>query len=243
MPLKALQAPLYAQIVATLQDRITAGVYGAGEVIPSEPSLQAEFGASRPTVVRALGVLQQDGWIVAEKGRGRFVRRSHAIDPHQGAGAGRAALGIEKMTGVRMLTVGPVPAPTRAAVALHLGEGEPVWARTRLVTAAREPVQLVTVYTSVDLAEGTQLARPAALTVDPLAHLAAVKGVRFDYATDRISARTPTPDEARLLDLDRRDIVLTILAIAYDTTGEPRVAADATIPAARMDLEDTFPLG
>ena len=53
MPLKALQAPLYAQIVTTIQDRITAGVYGPGEVIPSEPVLQAEFGASRPTVVRA----------------------------------------------------------------------------------------------------------------------------------------------------------------------------------------------
>jgi GntR family transcriptional regulator len=243
MPLKALQAPLYAQIVTTIQDRITAGVYGPGEVIPSEPVLQAEFGASRPTVVRALGVLQQDGWIVAEKGRGRFVRRSHSVDPHQSAGAGRTALGVEKMTGVRVLTVGPVAAPTRAAVALHLTQGEPVWARTRLVTAAREPVQLVTVYTPVDLAEGTQLARTTPLTVDPLAHLAAVKGVRFDYATDRIGARTPTAEEARLLDLDRRDILLTVLAIAYDTTGTPRVAADATIPATRMDLEDTFPLG
>jgi GntR family transcriptional regulator len=243
MPVKALQAPLYVQIVSTIQDRITSGQYGPGEVIPSEPALQAEFGASRPTVVRALGVLQQDGWIVAEKGRGRFVRRSHTIDPHQGAGAGRAALGVEKMTGVRVLSVGPVPAPTRAAVALQLVEGEPVWARTRLVTAAREAVQLVTVYTPVDLAEGTQLVRGTALTVDPLAHLAAVKGVRFDYATDRIGARTATPDEARLLDLDRRDIVLTVLAIAYDTTGTPHVAADAAIPATRMDLEDTFPLG
>lgn len=243
MPVKALQAPLYVQIVSTIQDRITAGVYGPGEVIPSEPTLQAEFGASRPTVVRALGMLQQDGWIVAEKGRGRFVRRSHTIDPHQGSGAGRVALGVEKMTGVRVLSVGPVPAPTRAAVALQLVEGEPVWARTRLVMAAREPVQLVTVYTPVDLAEGTQLVRATPLTVDPLAHLAAVKGVRFDYATDRISARTATSDEARLLDLDRRDIVLTVLAIAYDTAGIPHVAADATIPAARMDLEDTFPLG
>jgi GntR family transcriptional regulator len=243
MPLKALQAPLYAQIVTTIQDRITAGVYGPGEVIPSEPVLQAEFGASRPTVVRALGVLQHDGWIVAEKGRGRFVRRSHSVDPHQGAGAGRTALGIEKMTGVRLLTVGPVAAPTRAAIALQLVEGEPVWARTRLVTAAREPVQLVTVYTPVELADGTQLARTTPLTVDPLAHLAAVKGVRFDYATDRIGARTPTADETRVLELDRRDIVLTVLAIAYDTTGTPRMAADATIPATRMDLEDTFPLG
>jgi GntR family transcriptional regulator len=243
MPIKALQAPLYVQIVTTIQDRITTGEYGPGQVIPSEPALQAEFGASRPTVVRALGVLQQDGWIVAEKGRGRFVRRSHTIDPHHGAGAGRAALGVEKIAGVRVLFVGALRAPTRAAVALNLTEGEPVWARTRLVTAAREPVQLVTVYTPLDLAKGTQLARTAPLNVDPLAHLAAVKGVRFDYATDRIGARTPTADEARLLDLDRRDIVLTVLAIAYDTTGAPHVAADATIPAARMDLEDTFPLG
>ena len=84
---------------------------------------------------------------------------------------------------------------------------------------------------------------PNLTAIEFLDYLAAVKGVRFDYATDRIGARTPTADEARLLDLDRRDIVLTVLAIAYDTTGTPHVAGDATIPAARMDLEDTFPLG
>jgi GntR family transcriptional regulator len=242
VPAKTFTIPLYAQIMNAVQERIGDGTYGPGAMIPSERELGAEFGASRPVVVRALGLLEQDGWIEAEHGRGRFVRRAHAI-ARRDSGAGRAALGVEKAAGVRMLLVEVVPAPTRAAVALGLGEAEPVFARRRLVTAGGEPVQLVTVYARPSLVEGTQLTRPILMTVDPLAHLGAVKGVRFDYASDRIGARHPDPDEANQLGLTRRDIVLTVLAVAYDTTATPIIAADVVAAAGRMDLEDTFPLG
>lgn len=54
--------PKYAQIVTTVQRRIQDGTYPLGGLLPSETQLVREFGASRPTVVRALQVLQsQDG--------------------------------------------------------------------------------------------------------------------------------------------------------------------------------------
>jgi GntR family transcriptional regulator len=240
MPVRAVHTPLYGQIAATIQQRIEQGQYPAGEKIPSESALVKEFGASQTVVVQALRLLVRDGWLVAEQGSGRRVRRAHAMVRNRGAG--RAALGVEKSTGVRMLSVGIVPAPTRAAVALQVDKDIPVWARTRLVSAGGEPLQLVTVYTLPDLAEGTQLAKPAALTVDPLAHLGAVKDVRFDYACDRIGARKATADDARVLAIARGDVVLTVLAIAYDITGTPVIAADAVMPATRMDLQDAFPL-
>jgi GntR family transcriptional regulator len=240
MPVRTFDTPLYAQIVAAIQQRIEAGAYPMGSKIPSESALVAEFGASQTVVVRALGILEQDGWLRAEKGRGRMVRRSHAMT--RSRGAGRAALGTEVSTGVRMLSVGAVAAPTRAAVALNLVAGTPVWARTRLVSAGDEPVQLVTVYTLPALAAGTMLTNPGPMTVDPLAHLRAVKDIRFDYASDRISARKATADEARTLQMTRGDVVLAVLAIAFDISGTPLIAADAVMPGTRMDLEDSFPL-
>jgi GntR family transcriptional regulator len=240
MPVRTFDTPLYAQIVAAIQQRIEAGAYPMGSKIPSESALVAEFGASQTVVVRALGILEQDGWLRAEKGRGRMVRRSHAMTRDRGAG--RAALGSEVATGVRMLSVGQVAAPTRAAVALNLVAGTPVWARTRLVSAGDEPVQLVTVFTLPALAAGTMLTNPGPMNVDPLAHLGAVKDIRFDYASDRISARKATAEEARILQVTRGDVVLAVLAVAFDISGTPIIAADAVMPGTRMDLEDSFPL-
>jgi GntR family transcriptional regulator len=66
--------PKYAQIVSTIQRRIQAGDYPPGAMLPSETQLIREFGVSRPTVVRALQVLQSQRWIDREHGRGSFVR-------------------------------------------------------------------------------------------------------------------------------------------------------------------------
>lgn len=66
--------PKYAVVVNAVQQRIEDGTYAPGAAIPSETQLMAEFDTSRPTVVRALGILQQDGWIESQQGKGRYVK-------------------------------------------------------------------------------------------------------------------------------------------------------------------------
>lgn len=66
--------PKYAQVVAELRRRITGGTYPPGTLIPSEHQLVAEFGVSRPTIVKALTVLRQDGWIETRQGLGSIAR-------------------------------------------------------------------------------------------------------------------------------------------------------------------------
>lgn len=68
--------PKYALIADTVQERIASGVYPVGSKIPSEAQLGVEFQASRPTVVRALGILQRAGLLEATQGSGRFVRQA-----------------------------------------------------------------------------------------------------------------------------------------------------------------------
>ncbi|MFI7043955.1 GntR family transcriptional regulator [Streptosporangium sandarakinum] len=58
--------PKYAQLVQTLQRRIEAGTYPPGSLLPSENQLIQEFGVSRPTVVAALRVLREQGWIESQ---------------------------------------------------------------------------------------------------------------------------------------------------------------------------------
>src|SRR5215216_4476434 len=66
--------PKYLRVLNTLRERIEDGSYGAGYALPSENQLAAEFAVSRPTVLKALGILRQDGWIDSQQGRGHFVR-------------------------------------------------------------------------------------------------------------------------------------------------------------------------
>ena len=87
--------PKYAQVIAELQRRIEAGEYPPGSLLPSEHQLSAEFGIARPTVVRALRVLRQDGWIETQQGKGSFVRGRPALAGVSTgpAGQGRAGPG------------------------------------------------------------------------------------------------------------------------------------------------------
>ena len=46
--------PKYAQVVAEIKRRIERGTYPPGSLLPSEHQLVAEFGVSRPTIVKSL---------------------------------------------------------------------------------------------------------------------------------------------------------------------------------------------
>src|SRR5260370_16484913 len=71
--------PKYAQVVAEIKRRIERKDYPPGSLLPSEHQLVDEFGVSRPTIVKALASLRQDGWIDTQQGRGSFVRGRPAL--------------------------------------------------------------------------------------------------------------------------------------------------------------------
>jgi GntR family transcriptional regulator len=65
--------PYYFQLANLLQEEITSGRWAIGERIASEPVLGRHFDVSRATVRQALLMLQNEGHLSREKGRGTFV--------------------------------------------------------------------------------------------------------------------------------------------------------------------------
>lgn len=65
--------PLYFQLQEVLKEKIELGIWGVGEMIPSEPSLCEMYLVSRTVVRQALSVLEQDGQLRRVRGRGTFV--------------------------------------------------------------------------------------------------------------------------------------------------------------------------
>ncbi|MEU7004508.1 GntR family transcriptional regulator [Nonomuraea sp. NPDC046570] len=65
---------LYQAIARDLREQIERGDLPPGGAVPSEAQLRRCHGVSRSTARQALAVLEREGLIVAEHGKGRFVR-------------------------------------------------------------------------------------------------------------------------------------------------------------------------
>ncbi len=235
--------PKYAVVVETLKARIEDGTYPPGAMLPSESALLAEFDTSRATVVRALQMLYNDGWIDGEKGRGRFVRADPPKPELPMPGHAAALLSDEVHGRVRIVDVAEAPAPYRAMAALELETPEPVVIRRRLVLVdGVGPVELGTAYIPVALAQETGVRSLEPLPDGLMHHLATRKKVQFDRVHERISARPATADEARLLEIDPDGWVLTALFTVRLKGGTPGFALDVAVPPSRHEFEDSFPV-
>lgn len=67
--------PRYRQIAGILRERIESGELEPDRPIPSEASIQQEFGVARETARKAVKLLRDEGWVVTVPGLGTYVRK------------------------------------------------------------------------------------------------------------------------------------------------------------------------
>lgn len=65
--------PLYEQVANALAARIEAAEFEPGTMIPSEGTLQQEYGVARGTIRKALETLRDRGVVVTMPQRGTYV--------------------------------------------------------------------------------------------------------------------------------------------------------------------------
>jgi len=73
-PRSGRRAVLWHQVADALEHDILSKVYPPGSRLPTEADLAARFGVNRHTLRRAVAVLQDQGLIRVEQGRGTFVQ-------------------------------------------------------------------------------------------------------------------------------------------------------------------------
>lgn len=66
--------PAYAQLAGILLGQISAGIFRPGDRLPSEAQLCERYGVSPMTVRRVVNILADRGVVIAERGRGTFVK-------------------------------------------------------------------------------------------------------------------------------------------------------------------------
>lgn len=233
--------PKYAQVIEELQRRIESGQYPPGSLLPSEHQLSEQFRIARPTVVRALRVLRQDGWIDTEQGKGSFVRGRPALAGLQTQRSGQGALSRnESGEPGDAIEAGLRVPPARVAELLGQPEEDRVLARRRLLRYEGEPSELVTWWVPAVLAEGTGLADPEPLPGGVLEHLARRTGIRVDHVLEQVIARHPSSREARVLGVTKEAPMLVMYVAARDAAGEPLLVLEVVMPGDRHELEDIY---
>ena len=80
-PASLRASPSAARLLASLRKTIAQGEWKPGERIPTERDLAQRFRSARNTVRRALKVLEEEGQIYREVGRGTFVAQPHHQHP------------------------------------------------------------------------------------------------------------------------------------------------------------------
>jgi DNA-binding GntR family transcriptional regulator len=235
--------PKYAQIVQAIRRKIEDGTYAPGSLLPSETQLVREFSVSRPTVVRALQVLQLRGIINREHGKGSYVKAAPPVADEENSRPSRAVLDrIEAdETGV-LVEAGERPASVVAANLLGVPAKSPVLMRRVVFQDADRPSDLVTLWCASDLADGTELARQEPLSSGVRQHLQVVKGVRLANVVERLGARHPSTLEAKLLGLNKSAAVLSVLATVFDSSARAVLVVDLVMPGDLHELEDAYAL-
>lgn len=196
MPIdRASPLPLWAQLLALLQERIAAGGYVDG--FPTDAELSAEFDVSRHTVRDAVRRLQEQGVLTRRRGVGSFVV---VPDVEQPCGAIYSLFrsieerGREQRSDVLDLSVVSDP-----AIAARLG----MPAQTALVRLERlrridgDPLAHDTAWLPAEIARpllDVDFGRTALYD-----ELARVCGVRPDSGSEWIRPEMPSPRERELL--------------------------------------------
>jgi len=224
--------PKYAQIITALQERIDSGEYPPGSLMPSEHQLSAEFGTARPTVVRALRVLRQEGWIDTQQGKGSFVRGRPALAAAGGERRGRAELDRDEAREAgELISVGTAAAPARVAALLGVEQDD------------GEPSEILTWWIAPDLAGQTGLDRPEPVRGGIRSLLDRVAAIRIDHVIEQVTARRAEPAEAKLLGISRSAPVLAMYVSARVASGRPVLALDMAMAGDLHELEDAYPVG
>ncbi len=216
---KTADTPIYWQVKESIREKIEAGLWTPGTLIPSEREFCEQFHISRMTVRQALGELVSEGLVVREKGKGTFVaqpRLRQRLTRLTGFSEDMQARG--KQPGAVVLRLEAAPAKPAVARALGILPQEEVVVVERLRLADGEPVAIETSHLRF---EGMRdlLAQP--LTASLYRLLADHFGVTPLRAEQEIEAARATAREEELLCLERGAPVLRNRRTTYDAQGCP----------------------
>lgn len=228
------EPPVSRRIADDLRRKIETGELAPGARLPSERELAARYGAARNTAREAARLLAEEGLVVAEHGRGVFVRptkplvrfgndrysprhRVTDLSPFllECARQGRAPR-------IDVVSIARVVPPEGVAERLRVApRTKSVVQRENIFYADQDPVHRVTTWIPWAIAQGTGLTKPDVGHAYGIHGILEDKGHVMTRMREEIISRMPRPAEARDLKTGPGTTVLDVLHTSFDIAGNP----------------------
>jgi GntR family transcriptional regulator len=229
----AERLPQYVRIYETLRRRIQENEFTVGSYLPPEPELGDQLKVSRTTVRKAIEMLIKDGFVYVRRGVGTQILDFKATQPLQYITSFSETLreqGFEvSYRGVRVKTMA---APAKLAGDLRIGAGDKVVRVHRVALANGKPIAVMINYLLPEVVVGIES------KVDKIkslyAFLESEYNVVIEAATDSISARSASAEEAEELKIPEGSPLLVVRRITF-SRGSPIERAELNIVAGRYE--------
>ncbi|WP_420087711.1 GntR family transcriptional regulator [Nocardiopsis composta] len=236
----------YKQVAEALRAAIHRGDYPPGSTLPSQPELAREYGLNQSSISRSIAMLQAEGLIRTEHGRGSVVldvptvKRVRRIDKDYRTSPGGSSYAEQVTRSGRtprtpLVQCEAIVPPPEIAEVLQLAEGEEALIRKRHMLAEEKPVQIATSYIPMAVAGTVDIAFPDTGPSGMYARIAdrGFGPVRF---TEDIEVRPAEVSEADFLNMARGQPVFAILRTAFDSEDRPVETCLNVLAAAQWRL-------
>ena len=229
------EQPPSRRIADALRQAIADGTYRPGARLPSERELAVVYGSARNTAREAISILQAEGLVDVQHGRGAFVRRparmirlgaerySERIRRETGLSPFRAEAAKQgKTVRVDVPNISRIIPPPDVAERLNVaGDELSVVQRVNYYYVDDEPVQIGITYIPWTIAEGSVLASEANTGSGSIYGRFADLGHRIVRVREEITARMPRPEETSILATPPGVPVIEVLHTGIDQENIP----------------------
>ena len=210
--------PLYLQVCDLLAERIAAGEWKPGGILPNEVDLARELGVSTGTVRKALDKLEVNRMVVRRQGLGTFVVDHGSQEMavrfdrfHHGDG--------KRVWGqTQVLERAVYRATEEEQTQLRIRSDEAVLRTRRLQRQSGRPFVLELASVAISRLPGFE---PNGSEDCPITSLAQRYGVHLAHASERIFLAPTTPEEAKLLLVEPGNMVLKLDRLIFSIEHRP----------------------
>ena len=208
------RVPEYQRVYDDLKSKILDGSYKKGEIIPNESGLEDIYNVSRTTVRKAVSMLVGDGLISVKQGFGTTVvndKTRQNLNCFNSLTETLRRRGYK--VGVRGVHLEEIPADDYLAEQFACQQGDRLICIYRIHLANDKPVAIARNYILKELVPGILDKKDKILSLYKF--LKEEYGISYAAATDTISACNADYEEARVLEIEPRDALLTVKRKCY----------------------------
>jgi GntR family transcriptional regulator len=243
------------RIADDLRAAIRQGELQAGDALPSGRELAQKYQTARNTADEALRILEGEGLITIRQGARAVVRQRR---PLMRLGANRYSRRLRDESGmspflleaarqgwhahVEARTVERVQPPEDVAARLNVpATSKSTLRRENWYYADNKPVQIGITYLPWQIAKGTPLTKPGEPIPTGIYAYLETLGYTMAHIREEVTARTPTPEQTRDLQLPPGVPIIEVLHTSISATNIPYDVTRFTIRADMMGLDYTIP--